>query len=241
MKKQHTQENDNDRGMTLVEMLIASVILALLGGAIFAIFDRSQHSFQTEGELAEAVQQGRVAMDLLQTTIRQAGNDPEGAFAGETPPFSHSHSGVSPIEYSGPGHIQIYSDHTGSVGSGLDATGDPDGNFTARGEKMIVRYDSAQDELNIDMGDGEQVLAENITTFSLTFYDLAGTQITNPASNESDIARVQIHLEAETENVDQETGKIQSITLDSAAMLRSQSYDFFAGLGGGDDDDDDDD
>ena len=89
---------------------------------------------------------------------------------------------------------------------------------------MIVRYDSADDELNIDIGDGEQVLAENISTFSLTFYDLAGNQITSPASNESDIVRVKIHLEAETENPDLETGKIQSITLDSDVMLRSQSY-----------------
>ncbi len=231
MKEQPTQENHNNRGMTLVEMLIASVILALLGGAIFAIFDRSQHSFHTEGELAGAVQQGRVAMDVLQSTIRQAGNDPQGVFAGETPPFSHSHSGVSPIEYSGPGYIQIYTDRTGSVGSGLDATGDPDGFFTARGEKVIVRFDSAQDELNIDIGDGEQVLAENISTFSLTFYDLAGNQITSPASNESDIVRVKIHLEAETENPDLETGKIQSITLDSDVMLRSQSHVSFVGFG----------
>jgi len=92
---------------------------------------------------------------------------------------------------------------------------------------VIVRYDAAQDELNIDIGDGEQVLAENISNFTFTFYDLAGNQISSPASNEGDIARIQIHLEAETENPDQETGKVQSITLESDVMLRSQFYDFW--------------
>jgi len=213
--------------MTLLEILISTSIFAVVAGGIFTIFDQSQHSFRSQGDLTEVVQQTRIAMDQIQTYIRQAGNDSENVFDSQTPPFGHSHSGIFPIEYSAAGYIQINSDITGSVGSGLGATGDPDGNFTARGEKVIVRYDAAQDELNIDIGDGEQVLAENISSFTLTFYDLAGNQITNPASNESDITRVQIHLEAETENLDQATGKVQSITLDSDVMLRSQFYDFW--------------
>ncbi len=251
MKKQPSKQPPtkylSNRGMTLLEILISSVIFAVVAGGIFTLFNQSQHSFRSQGDLTEVVQQTRIAMDQIQTYMRQAGNDGQNVFGSQTPPFGHSHSGIFPIEYSAAGHIQINSDITGSVGSGLGATGDPDGNFTARGEKVIVRYDAALDELNIDIGDGEQILAENISNFSLTFYDLAGNQITNPASNENDIARVQIHLEAETENPDQETGKVQSITLDSDVMLRSQAYDLYSssssggGGGGGDDDDDDDD
>jgi len=239
---QPSSRYQSSRGMTLLEILIPSTIFTLVAGGIFAIFDKSQHSFRSQGDLSQVVQQTRIAMDQIQIYMRQAGNDDQNVFEDQTPPFSHSHSGFSPIEYNAAGHIQINSDITGSVGSGLGATGDPDGNFTARGEKVIVRYDAAQDELNIDIGDGEQVLAENISNFAFTFYDLAGNQITNPASNESDIARIKIHVEAETENPDQETGKVQSFTLDSDVMLRSQSYNFYSGIAGsGDDDDDDDD
>jgi len=227
MRKQPSTRVLSNRGMTLLELLISTTIFGVVAAGIFAIFDQSQHSFRSQGDLTEMVQQTRIAMDQIQTYIRQAGNDSEKVFDSQTPPFSHSHSGIFPIEYSAAGYIQINSDITGSVGTGLGATGDPDGSFTARGEKVIVRYDAAQDELNIDIGDGEQVLAENISNFALTFYDLAGNQITSPASNESDIVRVQIHLEAETENPDQETGKVQSITLESDVMLRSQSYDFW--------------
>lgn len=227
MRKQPSTKVLSNRGMTLLELLISTAIFGVVAAGIFTIFDQSQHSFRSQGDLTEMVQQTRIAMDQIQSYIRQAGNDSENVFDSQTPPFSHSHSGIFPIEYSAAGYIQINSDLTGSVGSGLGATGDPDGNFTARGEKVIVRYDAAQDELNIDIGDGEQVLAENISNFTLTFYDLAGNQISSPASNEGDIARVQIHLEAETENLDQETGKIQSITLESDVMLRSQYYDFW--------------
>ena len=204
-KKQPSTKYLSNRGMTLLEILISSVIFTVVAGGIFTIFEQSQHSFRSQGDLTEVVQQSRIAMDLIQTYMRQAGNDSENVFGSQTPPFSHSHSGISPIEYSAAGYIQINSDITGSVGTGLGATGDPDGSFTARGEKVIVRYDAAQDELNIDIGDGEQVLAENISDFALTFYDLAGNQITSPASNESDIVRVQIHVEAETENPHQKS------------------------------------
>ncbi len=232
--------------MTLIEILISTAIFTVVAGGIFTIFNQSQHAFRSQGDVSRMVQQTRIAMDQIQTYIRQAGNDGQNVFDSQTPPFSHSHSGMFPIEYSAAGHIQINSDITGAVGSGLGATGDPDGNFTARGEKVIIRYDSAQDELNIDIGDGEQVLAENISNFSFTFFDLAGNTISSPASNEGDIVRVQIHVEAETENPDLETGKVQSITLDSDVMLRSKSYDLYGssssgGGGGGDDDDDDDD
>jgi len=227
MKKRPFPSYPCDRGMTLLEILISTAIFGVVAAGIFTIFDQSQHTFRSQGDLSEVVRQTRIAMDQIQTYIRQAGNDSEDVFDSQTPPFSHSHSGIFPIEYSAAGYIQINSDVTGSVGTGLGATGDPDGNFTARGEKVIVRYDAAQDELNIDIGDGEQVLAENISNFTLTFYDLAGNQISSPASNEGDIARVQIHVEAETANPDQETGKIQSITLESDVMLRSQYYDFW--------------
>lgn len=227
MKKQPATKVLSNRGMTLLEILISTAIFAVVAGGIFTIFNQSQHSFRSQGDLTEMVQQTRIAMDQIQAYIRQAGNDSENIFDSQTPPFGHSHSGIFPIEYSAAGYIQLNSDITGSVGSGLGATGDPDGNFTARGEKVIIRYDAAQDELNIDIGDGEQVLAENISNFSFTFFDLAGNTISSPASNEGDIVRVQIHLEAETENPDLETGKVQSITLESDVMLRSQFYDFW--------------
>ena len=74
---------------------------------------------------------------------------------------------------------------------------------------------------------GEEIFAENISSFGFTFYDLAGTEITDIANNEGEIARVHVQLTAETENPNLESGQIQTITLQSDVMLRSKMYGLF--------------
>lgn len=229
MSGQRFLRYNRSHGFTFVEMLIASAVLAILGGGIFMLLNQSQRSYQSQQDLTEVVQTARIAMDRVTTYLRQAGSDPEEIFGSETPPFGHTHSGLFPIEISGAGYIQINSDITGSIGGGtpIDRPGDPDGTLKQRYEKVLIRYDSGAENLYIDMGDGEDVLAKNISTFGLTFYDLAGTQITDPANNENDIVRVHVQLVAETESPDLETGKIQTLTLQSDVMLRNKAFDLF--------------
>lgn len=220
---------------------MVSAVLTLIAGAIFTLLHQSQRSYQSQQDLSEVVQQARNAMDQITTSLRQAGNDSEEIFGSETPPPGHTHSGIYPIEILVPepsphSHIRINSDITGSVPDAgaptdpLKATGDPDGNLNNLYEQVEVRYNFGQKKLYIDIGSGEQVLAENIVTFELTFYDIAGTQLTDPADNEKAIARVHVQLVAETENPDLETDKIQSITLQSDVMLRSKAYGLFKRL-----------
>ncbi len=199
------------------------IVLTLMGGAVFTLMNQSQRSYQSQQDLSEAVQQAGNAMDQIITTLRQAGNDPLESFENESPAFGHTHSGRFPIEISGTGSIQISSDITGSVSN----RGDPDGTLDQYYEKVVFRYDSGAQNLYIDIGEGEDVLAENITTFALTYYDIAGTQLTDPANNEKDIARVHVQLVAETENPDLQTDKILIVTLQSDIMLRSKTYGLF--------------
>ncbi len=205
---------NSSHGMTLVEMLITSAVLTLIAGGIFTLLNQSQRSFHSQQNLTEVVQQARIAMDQITTSIQQAGNDPEDALGS-----------TSPIEILGTGHIRINSDLTGSITSGapIDGRGDPNGNLVQRYERVVIRYDSGANNLYMDIGDGEAVLADNITTFNLTFYDMAG----NTTGTESDIARVHVEFVAESEDPDLETGKIQTITLQSDIMLRSKAFDVF--------------
>ncbi|MDA2934825.1 hypothetical protein MYX82_10855 [Acidobacteria bacterium AH-259-D05] len=207
-------------------MMIASSVLAIIAGGIFILLNQSQSSFTSQQDLMEVVQQARIAMDQITAYLRPAGNDPEEIFASETPPFGHTHSGLFPIEISGAGHIQINADVTGSITSGavIDQRGDPDGTLSQRYEKVVIRYDSSADKLYINIGDGEELLAQNISTFSFTYYDLAGAQISNPASNEGDIVQVHVQLVAETADPDPDTGKLQTLTLESDVMLRNKAF-----------------
>ncbi len=204
-------------GFTLVEMRLSILILAIVSGGVLTTFNNSQLSYQSHQDVAEVISKSRFSMDQLMTYFRQAGNDPEGHLASNT---------ISPIEILGTGHVRINSDLTGAVPDPSDptnplkSTGDPDGTLDNLYEQVVVRYDSAQERIYLDFGYGEEILASDISSFDLTFYDSAG----NTTVTESQIVRVQAELVAESAGVNLESGKVQTMTLGSSVMLRSKVF-----------------
>ena len=207
-------------GFTLVEMLLSILILAIVSAGVLMTFNNSQLSYQSHEDVAEVISKSRFSMDQLLTYFRQAGNDPEGHLAS---------SAISPIEILGTGHVRINSDLTGAVPDPSDptdplkSTGDPDGTLDNLYEQVVVRYDSAQQRIYLDIGYGEEILASEISSFDLTFYDSAG----NTTVTESNIVRVQAELVADSAGGNLESGKVQTMTLGSSVMLRSKVFRMF--------------
>ena len=203
-----------------MEILLSILILAIVSGGVFTTFNNSQLSYQSHEDVAEVISKSRFSMDQLMTYFRQAGNDPEGYLASNT---------ISPIEILGTGHVRINSDLTGAVPDPSDptnplkSTGDPDGTLDNLYEQVVARYDSAQQRIYLDIGYGEEILASDISSFDLTFYDSAG----NTTVTESDIVRVQAELVADSAGVNLESGKVQTMTLGSSVMLRSKVFRMF--------------
>ena len=156
----------------------------------------------------------------FRVTFRQAGNDPQGHLASNA---------IAPIEILGTGHVRINSDLTGAVPDPSDptnplkSTGDPDGTLDNLYEQVVARYDSAQQRIYLDIGYGEEILASDISSFDLTFYDSAG----NTTVTESEIVRVRAGLVADSAAVNLESGKVQTMTLGSSVMLRSKVFRMF--------------
>jgi len=210
--------NTCSRGFTLAEIVIANVVLVVAAGAMFSAFSQGQHSFESQQDILEVTRQARAAMLQVSSYLRQAGNDPEGYLRDNN---------IPPIELLGANYIRINSDVTGSVPAAsadpLEATGNPDGTLDNLYERVEIRYNASQKRLYLDMGYGSDVVAENLS-FGFTFLDISG----NETANEDDIVRVQIKVVAETEDLNPLTDEVQSITLQSEVMLRSQSFDVFA-------------
>ncbi len=62
----------NDRGMTLVELLVVLLVFSMVMGAVFSIFSTSLTAYW-KGDLATQVQQGgRISLDRLTRDLRQA-------------------------------------------------------------------------------------------------------------------------------------------------------------------------
>ncbi len=207
-------------GFTLVEMLLSILILAIVSGGVMTTFNNSQLSYQSHEDVAEVISTSRFSMDQLMTYFRQAGNDPQGYLDSNT---------ISPIEILGTGYVRINSDLTGSVPDPSDptdplkSTGDPDGTLDNLYEQVAVRYDSTQERIYLDIGYNEEILANDISSFDLTFYDSAG----NTTTTESEIVRVRAELVAESTGVNLQSGKVQTMTLGSSVMLRSKVFRMF--------------
>ena len=207
-------------GFTLVEMLLSILILAIVSGGVMTTFNSSQLSYQSHEDVAEVISTSRFSMDQLMNYFRQAGNDPQGYLDSNT---------ISPIEILGTGYVRINSDLTGSVPDPSDptdplkSTGDPDGTLDNLYEQVVVRYDSTQERIYLDIGYNEEILANDISSFDLTFYDSAG----NTTTTGSEIVRVRAELVAESTGVNLQSGKVQTMTLGSSVMLRSKVFRMF--------------
>lgn len=208
-------------GFTFVEVLIVTAILAVITAAIFPIVYEGQYSYQSEKRLLDATQQARVAMDQIVRYVRQAGSDPKelGTFA--------------PVDIlqTSPWRIRINSDITGFVpsttGNSMESTGDPDKALNSIYERVTVRHGSNDAggvmKILIDVGYGEEVVAENIPTLNFTFFDARG----NPTADPNVIARVKVLMVVETNIADPKTGKISSVTLESDVFIRNKSWELF--------------
>jgi len=104
------------------------------------------------------------------------------------------------------------------------ATGEADGTLANLYEQVTIRYAPDDDQLFINVGGGEQLLAEDMPLFELTFYDLQG----NTTTDGNQIARVHIKMVVETSNSDMETGKVRTMTFESDVMVRTRAHRFFS-------------
>ena len=65
--------NTNDRGFTLVKLLIAMAVGLIVLGAVYALFTVQSKHLATQEQLAELHQNARVAMDIMVREISMAG------------------------------------------------------------------------------------------------------------------------------------------------------------------------
>lgn len=170
-------------GFTLVEVLVAMLIGAIVMTSVMTSFFSQHRAYQVQDEMLVMQQNLRAAMDLMTRDIRMAGFDPSGtADAG--------------IEYAADDEIEFTMD--------LDENGSVDGtNGADSGEWVIYKLDNDGSVARRTKTGGTwgtfHPVAENFDGLEFYYILNNGTMSLNPASLEN-VLGVQISLLARTKN-----------------------------------------
>jgi type IV pilus assembly protein PilW len=176
----------SEQGFTLVELLAAMVIAAIVMSAIYSVYASQQKSYMTQEQVAAMHQNLRTAMYYMEKEIRMAGCDPSG-------------SAGAGIVTANANLIRFTEDIRGK-----DDTDPPDGDTGDPNEDITYSLADGDGDGDLDLVRdtqalnviAERVIAENISSLNFTYLDADG----NTTGTLAEIRFVQISLTAATEN-----------------------------------------
>ncbi len=192
-------------GFSLVEFLLASLILLLVSMGVFGVMASVQRSSSYQTEVQAVLDNTRIAMDTVSHILEQAGNDPKG-------------SGFPGVTITSATQVRVRSDLTGSAGANSDK-GDPDGDTLDSGEDLTIQYNSSTRSIELlPGGGGAQAIATNIAAFSMRYFDATGA----PTSVGADVRKVTVTLTGASILPDPETKQVFSQRVTSDVQLATR-------------------
>lgn len=207
----------DSKGLTLIELMIVLVLSLLLMSAVYLAYQLQHRTSQVQFQISAAQQDLRAVVEIISADIRHAGADPT---------FSQTIAGI-PADESGPNYLRMVMD--------LNS----DGVTTATGENISYQLNGTNLE-RFDINPNIlQVLAQNVTTFGLTYwgeqsdgtvYQIVPTGPANPpeqpgntlgASQISDVRFIDVRVEMRTAQNDPDTGNPISRSLSRRICRRN--------------------
>ncbi len=179
--------SQNNKGFTLVEIMIALVISMILIAGMYASYRLQQRTQSTQDQLVEMQQNLRAAFTWLERDIRKAGYDKSQTTLASSCNAGGTGTAVAPA---------IHTADATTLGFSMDL--DSNGDCAAGGENLTYNLYVAGDgiqKLSRQKSGTNEAVAENFDAIEF-FYTLKdGTQTTTPGSLQlSDIRSVKISI-----------------------------------------------
>lgn len=191
---------DQERGFTLVELMIAMVVSSFVIAAIYSAYRVQQRQYTNQTQVVEMQQNLRSAMLFMTSELRMAGYDPQGT--------------------AGAGFLTATSSRvqfTKDTENGTTPDRDGDGALTGNWENIIFGFRPSDDTDNDGIADSGAaslrasldngvtypvIIADNIHAIEFNYTMSDGTT-TNAPADLSDISSVTISILARSRNADQ--------------------------------------
>lgn len=189
----------NQRGFSLIELLIGLVLAGLIGTAIATVMLQNSRLNRSQQLLTNAQNNARASMDLVVGRLRSAGWDPMGAGIDVVTTDPNLGDDISQIE--------TFADF------------DEDSSTTATGEQVLIRHnvDRIEWRLTGDVSDPFEIVAMGITN------DANGDGVIEPMFQPNDPTEpsvITVQITAQSPAADPRTGDFIRYTLKNEVTLR---------------------
>ena len=87
----------NQRGMSLVELLVVLVLASIVGIFVMTLFITSNRTFMDQNKILDAQRDGRLVMEYLTRYLREAGLDPHNTRDSDNKPLFRGIRGIIPV------------------------------------------------------------------------------------------------------------------------------------------------
>ena len=206
----------NERGFTLVELMIAAALTMVVVGAAVGLATRVQNSYQYEVDDAAVQQEARFALDWISRTVAAAGSAPYGMATpcGDDEEYSPGFI-LDPDDDGEHDDIRVLSDvkvPNGQIGGSTCTEDSEDVTIALGADGTITRLDVALDMTATSMTDSV------FTGLSFAFLDADRAPVDDLADK---IKYVQISVTVQSKGFNPYTGERTSYTYQSEVRVRS--------------------
>jgi len=224
-------------GFTLVELLIAIVLGALVMSAIYGVMIVAQRTSAGIGRKVVTQQDARAVLDFMASEIRMASYNPNMQMSTWSAIPTCNLGGNSPV--TARKGIQIATANSILISMDLEQSPNPpDGAANDANENILYAYNSANNVItrNVSCGGNESLLGgtapgtrvinneEGVVLFQ--YFDRDGNAIAAPVSdaNIPNIRRIKINIATETEHTDPSTGRRKRMIYSTDVLVRNHVF-----------------
>lgn len=213
----------NDRGFTLVELLIASMVTMLVLGGAVAMTSQMQVGYRRQVEQSAADQEGRYALDWISRLIRASGNNPYSIATSGCPAAGTPYTAIV-MDPDGQGDnddIRLQTD--ANPPDGL-LGGPGGGDCTQANEDVTVTFDPATNSITFldnNLGGLATIRTDAvIEDLRFIYRDVAR----NVTANALNVVYVEIQVTIRTRTINASTGTAVTRVLSQEVRVRGRNY-----------------